>query len=457
MKNFLIFLILIVMRNTPIAAQLITDSLDIDITHVNVSFPYRKYYQDHCSIIQREKFQKLVDSLEGRFVHIQLPKDEIERIGRCKIYYDYAGKTVSRPLCEFENQLFRVLSVSAFKIRFGDTLLLRPIIKTDRIDVDNDNTIYGFPVTTDVLSSFKLDMTKIKQEREKSETLWPTKGDYYYSKVSNASKNLGIKYKVMDCMDYDRSKGTKKIILSSSQYNDSILILKSPMQFYRGFMALRYWKIFQDDCINKIEQRNEKLQQLYKGKYVFACSSDLDSINFKVIDLYGNELNESLSKNKDIFEHFSNTLKQGCKARVNNVVLHSNNRIWGYNVSCTFSFCFVTQNIIDKKYHILIESNEAICKQILTPWQQHLEEKESYIRGKKESEEFFMRMADKYGYDYEPRYSNKNNNRKVYVAASSYAYHRTKACVTLRRSSWIGTISVKDAKRQNLKPCRVCW
>lgn len=46
-----------------------------------------------------------------------------------------------------------------------------------------------------------------------------------------------------------------------------------------------------------------------------------------------------------------------------------------------------------------------------------------------------------------------------YVPGSSYAYHRTKNCWSLRRSKNIKAITIKKAKRLGLKKCKIrgCW
>ncbi len=45
-----------------------------------------------------------------------------------------------------------------------------------------------------------------------------------------------------------------------------------------------------------------------------------------------------------------------------------------------------------------------------------------------------------------------------YVPASSYAYHSSKKCRTLRRSKNIAKTTVKKARRKlGLRPCKVCY
>lgn len=46
-----------------------------------------------------------------------------------------------------------------------------------------------------------------------------------------------------------------------------------------------------------------------------------------------------------------------------------------------------------------------------------------------------------------------------YVPGSSYAYHSSKNCVSLRRSKNIKAISIKKAKALGLRKCKIrgCW
>lgn len=44
-----------------------------------------------------------------------------------------------------------------------------------------------------------------------------------------------------------------------------------------------------------------------------------------------------------------------------------------------------------------------------------------------------------------------------YVPNSSYAYHAHKKCWTLSRSKTIKKITLKKAKKLDLKPCGVCY
>lgn len=44
-----------------------------------------------------------------------------------------------------------------------------------------------------------------------------------------------------------------------------------------------------------------------------------------------------------------------------------------------------------------------------------------------------------------------------YVPNSSYAYHAHKKCWTLSRSKTIKKITLKKAKKLDLKPCDVCY
>lgn len=50
-----------------------------------------------------------------------------------------------------------------------------------------------------------------------------------------------------------------------------------------------------------------------------------------------------------------------------------------------------------------------------------------------------------------------SGGRKVYFAAESYAFHSSAGCTSLRRSSWIGSKPINEARAEGMVACKLCW